>query len=201
MTSNRPPDRGHRPDEPRLDPLLEVREKRKGQRLGDTYVRIVRPFDDEFEREEGRLVATERTVLERSGWTRTLRALRTVLIGRPISSDHEQHERLTKLKGVVEKPKPADAQSNLAVIGRYVLTPKVFEKLEQTQHGAGGEIQLTDAINALTAEQDVFAYAFAGQRYDAGTTMGWLKASIELALERPELSAEFRRYLAGLDLS
>jgi len=110
-------------------------------------------------------------------------------------------ERLTKLKGVVEKPKPADAQSNLAVIGRYVLTPKVFEKLEQTQHGAGGEIQLTDAINALTAEQDVFAYAFAGQRYDAGTTMGWLKASIELALERPELSAEFRRYLAGLDLS
>jgi UTP--glucose-1-phosphate uridylyltransferase len=110
-------------------------------------------------------------------------------------------ERLTKLKGVVEKPKPADAQSNLAVIGRYVLTPKVFEKLEQTQHGAGGEIQLTDAINALTAEQDVFAYAFAGQRYDAGTTMGWLKASIELALERPDLSAEFRRYLAGLDLS
>ena len=100
MTSNRPPDRGHRPDEPRLDPLLEVREKRKGQRLGDTYVRIVRPFDDEFEREEGRLVATERTVLERSGWTRTLRALRTVLIGRPISSDHEQHERLTKLKAL-----------------------------------------------------------------------------------------------------
>jgi UTP--glucose-1-phosphate uridylyltransferase len=110
-------------------------------------------------------------------------------------------ERLTKLKGVVEKPQPEDARSNLAVIGRYVLTPKVFEKLEQTQHGAGGEIQLTDAINALTAEQDVFAYAFAGQRYDAGTTMGWLKASIELALERPDLSAEFRRYLAGLDLS
>src|SRR4029079_13938913 len=66
-------------------------------------------------------------------------------------------ERLTKLKGVVEKPAPNEAQSNLAVIGRYVLTPKVFEKLEQTQHGAGGEIQLTDAINALTAEQDVFA--------------------------------------------
>jgi UTP--glucose-1-phosphate uridylyltransferase len=110
-------------------------------------------------------------------------------------------ERLTKLKGVVEKPQPADAQSNLAVIGRYVLTPKVFEKLEQTQQGASGEIQLTDAINALTAEQDVFAYAFEGKRYDAGTTMGWLKASIELALERPDLSAEFRRYLAGLDLS
>jgi UTP--glucose-1-phosphate uridylyltransferase len=110
-------------------------------------------------------------------------------------------DRLTKLKGVVEKPQPSDAHSNLAVIGRYVLTPKVFEKLEQTPHGAGGEIQLTDAINALVAEQDVYAYAFEGRRYDAGTTMGWLKASIELALERPDLGAEFRHYLAGLDLS
>jgi amino acid transporter len=100
MTSNRPPDRGHDPNEPRLDPLLEVREKRKGKRLGDSYVRIVRPFEDEFEREEGRLVATERTVLERSGWTRTLRGIRTLLIGRPISSDHEQHERLTKVKAL-----------------------------------------------------------------------------------------------------
>jgi amino acid transporter len=100
MTSNRPPDRGHDPAEPRLDPLLEVREKRKGKRLGDSYVRIVRPFEDEFEREEGRLVATERTVLERSGWRRTLRGIRTLLIGRPISSDHEQHERLTKVKAL-----------------------------------------------------------------------------------------------------
>ena len=100
MTSNRPPDRGHNPDEPRVDPLLEVREKRKGKRLGDSYVRIVRPFEDEFEREEGRLVATERTVLERSGWTRTIRAIRTFLIGRPISSEHEQHERLTKVKAL-----------------------------------------------------------------------------------------------------
>jgi amino acid transporter len=100
MTSNRPPDRGHDPNEPRLDPLLEVREKRKGQRLGDSYVRIVRPFEDEFEREEGRLVATERTVLDRSGWTSMIRRIRTVLIGRPISSDHETHERLTKLKAL-----------------------------------------------------------------------------------------------------
>jgi amino acid transporter len=100
MTSHRPPDRGRDPDEPRLDPLLEVREKRKGQRLGDSYVRIVRPFEDEFEREEGRLVATERTVLQRSGWTRTLRGIRTLLIGRPISSEHEQHERLTKVKAL-----------------------------------------------------------------------------------------------------
>ena len=110
-------------------------------------------------------------------------------------------ERLTKLRGVVEKPDPKVASSTLAVIGRYVLTPKIFEKLEQTPRGAIGEIQLTDAINALSAEQDVYAYAFEGSRYDAGTTMGWLKASVELALERHDIGAEFRRYLAGLDLS
>jgi amino acid transporter len=100
MSSNRPTDRG-RDEEPRVDPLLEVREKRKGQRLGDTYVRIVRPFEDEFERgEEGTLIASERTVLGRTGWTSALRRMRTVLIGRPISSDHETHERLTKVKAL-----------------------------------------------------------------------------------------------------
>jgi UTP--glucose-1-phosphate uridylyltransferase len=110
-------------------------------------------------------------------------------------------ERLIKVRGLVEKPDPSVAPSNLAIIGRYVLTPKIFEKLEQTPRGAGGEIQLTDAIQALMAEQDVYAYAFEGVRYDAGTTMGWLKASVELALERRDIGAEFRRYLAGLDLS
>ena len=121
-----------------------------------------------------------------------------------INPDHDAQtndDRLHRVRGVVEKPAPENAPSNLAVIGRYVLTPKVFEKLEQTQRGAGGEIQLTDAIEALTAEQDVYAYAFEGRRYDAGTTMGWLKASVELALERHDIGAEFRHYLAGLDLS
>jgi UTP--glucose-1-phosphate uridylyltransferase len=108
--------------------------------------------------------------------------------------------RLTKLKGIVEKPDPAKAPSNLAVIGRYVLTPKIFQKLEQTQRGAGGEIQLTDALHGLMEEQDVYAYAFEGVRYDAGTTMGWLKASVQLALERPDIGAEFRSYLASLEL-
>jgi UTP--glucose-1-phosphate uridylyltransferase len=109
-------------------------------------------------------------------------------------------ERLTRVRGLVEKPPPASAPSNLAIVGRYVLTPKIFEKLEQTRQGAGGEIQLTDAIEALIEEQDVYAYAFEGTRYDAGTTMGWLKASVELALERPDIGAEFRRYLGSLDL-
>ncbi len=87
-----------------------------------------------------------------------------------------------------------------AIIGRYVLTPKIFDKLEQTQRGAGGEIQLTDAIAALMEEQHVYGYEFEGTRYDAGTTMGWLKASVELALQRPDLGTEFRAYLAGLQL-
>jgi UTP--glucose-1-phosphate uridylyltransferase len=106
--------------------------------------------------------------------------------------------RLWKADRVVEKPAPAEAPSNLAIIGRYVLTPKIFDKLEQTHRGAGGEIQLTDAIEALMEEQPVYGYAFEGTRYDAGTTMGWLKASVELALARPDLGPEFADYLRGL---
>lgn len=119
----------------------------------------------------------------------------------PDPDAHSADDRLYRLRGLVEKPAPDKAPSNLAIIGRYVLTPKIFEMLESTPLGTGGEIQLTDAIRALMAEQDVYAYAFEGQRYDAGTTMGWLKASVELALERPDIGPEFRRYLSGLDLS
>ena len=108
--------------------------------------------------------------------------------------------RLHRLTGLVEKPHPDDAPSSLAIIGRYVLTPKIFDKLEQTAKGAGGEIQLTDAINALMEEQEVYGYAFEGIRYDAGTTMGWLKASVELALQRPDLAEEFREYLKTVEL-
>jgi UTP--glucose-1-phosphate uridylyltransferase len=116
------------------------------------------------------------------------------------SEDPLDHGRLHRVTKLVEKPSPAEAPSNLAVIGRYVLTPKIFDKLEQTQHGADGEIQLTDGIAALMEEQQVFAYEFEGTRYDAGTTMGWLKASVEIALTRPDLGTEFRAYLQSLQL-
>ena len=122
-----------------------------------------------------------------------------VIDSEPAGNDQD-HGRLFRVKRLVEKPDPVDAPSDLAIIGRYVLTPKIFEKLEQTQRGAGGEIQLTDAIEALMQEQEVYAYAFEGTRYDAGTTMGWLKASVELALQRPDLSAEFRDYLRNVPL-
>jgi UTP--glucose-1-phosphate uridylyltransferase len=116
------------------------------------------------------------------------------------TEDPLDHGRLHRVTQLVEKPSPKDAPSNLGIIGRYVLTPKIFDKLEQTQRGAGGEIQLTDAIQALMEEQQVYAYAFEGTRYDAGTTVGWLKASVELALQRPEIGPEFRAYLSELQL-
>jgi UTP--glucose-1-phosphate uridylyltransferase len=122
------------------------------------------------------------------------------MIAAEASEDPLDHGRLHRVTQLVEKPEPAKAPSNLAIIGRYVLTPKIFDKLEQTQRGAGGEIQLTDAIQAMMEEQAVYAYEFEGTRYDAGTTMGWLKASVELALQRPDLSAEFRSYLGSLQL-
>ncbi len=116
--------------------------------------------------------------------------------GEPDSTDRRLHQ----VSRVVEKPEAGTAPSNLAIIGRYVLTPKIFDKLEQTQRGSGGEIQLTDAIQALMAEQSVYAYEFEGVRYDAGTTMGWLKATVDLALERPELASELRAHLRSLEL-
>ena len=109
-------------------------------------------------------------------------------------------DHLYRVTGLVEKPEPDKAPSNLAIIGRYVLTPKIFDKLEQTQRGAGGEIQLTDAIEALMQEQDVYGYAFDGVRYDAGTSLGLLKASVDVALQRPDVGPEFREYLRTLDL-
>jgi UTP--glucose-1-phosphate uridylyltransferase len=120
-----------------------------------------------------------------------------VIAGEPVEG---YGGRLWKVDRVVEKPQPDDAPSNMAIVGRYILTPKIFDKLEQTPRGAGGEIQLTDAIEALMQEQPVHGYAFEGTRYDAGTTMGWLKASVELALARPDLGVEFADYIRGLDL-
>jgi UTP--glucose-1-phosphate uridylyltransferase len=99
---------------------------------------------------------------------------------------------------MVEKPEPSDAPSNLAVVGRYLLTPRIFEKLEQTAAGAGGEIQLTDAIAALLEDEPVIAYPFEGKRYDCGSKLGYLEATVELALEHPELGEDFSAYLRKL---
>jgi UTP--glucose-1-phosphate uridylyltransferase len=122
------------------------------------------------------------------------------IVAAEVDESHLAGGRLRRMTAIVEKPEPADAPSTLAVIGRYVLTPKIFDKLEQTQRGAGGEIQLTDAIEALMDEQSVYTYEFEGVRYDAGTTLGWLQATVEMALQRPDLATEFRNHLRTIDL-
>ncbi|WP_296804641.1 UTP--glucose-1-phosphate uridylyltransferase GalU [Thiocapsa sp.] len=100
-----------------------------------------------------------------------------------------------RVVSIVEKPAPADAPSNLAVVGRYLLTPKIFEKLEQTREGAGGEIQLTDAIAALLEDEPVIAYPFQGKRYDCGSKLGFLQANVEFGLAHPEVGERFSAYL------
>lgn len=99
------------------------------------------------------------------------------------------------LRGIVEKPKSADAPSNLAVVGRYILTPRIFALLEKTSTGSGGEIQLTDAIAKLLREEAVHAYRFHGKRYDCGTKLGYLEATIAYALKHPELADDFKNFL------
>ncbi len=102
---------------------------------------------------------------------------------------------LGKIERIVEKPAPADAPSTLGVVGRYILTPRIFNHLENIPYGAGGELQLTDAIACLLHEQQVLAYRFEGIRYDCGSKIGYLKATVEHALQHPELADEFRAYL------
>ncbi len=105
----------------------------------------------------------------------------------------------SRVRSIVEKPKPAVAPSNLAVVGRYVLAPAIFEHLERIGSGAGGEIQLTDGIAALMREEAVYAYRFSGKRYDCGNKLGYLQATVEYALGHPDLGRDFRKYLQKLD--
>jgi UTP--glucose-1-phosphate uridylyltransferase len=105
--------------------------------------------------------------------------------------------RLELVKGIVEKPAPAAAPSNLAVIGRYVLTPTIFDHLARIRPGAGGEIQLTDAIAGLLAEERVLAYRFEGVRYDCGSKLGYLQATVALGARHPEVGGAFGAYLKG----
>ncbi len=103
-----------------------------------------------------------------------------------------------RVERIVEKPTPDEAPSNLAVVGRYLLTPAIYDKLERAGRGAGGEIQLTDGIAALLADEEVYAYAFEGKRYDCGSKLGYLSASVEFALRHPGLRDDFARFLATL---
>ncbi|EYS86045.1 UTP--glucose-1-phosphate uridylyltransferase [Cupriavidus sp. SK-4] len=111
----------------------------------------------------------------------------------------EWDEGVIKMSGIVEKPAPEDAPSNLGVVGRYILTPRIFDHLRQLKPGAGGEFQLTDAIQSLLGQEQVLAYRYQGTRYDCGNKLGYLKATVEYALKHPEVGVNFRRYLEQRD--
>ncbi|MRR49932.1 MAG: UTP--glucose-1-phosphate uridylyltransferase GalU [Rhodocyclaceae bacterium] len=112
-----------------------------------------------------------------------------------IVDSHPMAERIEQIAAIVEKPKPEDAPSTLAVVGRYVLTPRIFHHLENARPGSGGEIQLTDGIAALIAEQQVLAYRYQGVRYDCGSKFGYLQAMVEFGLRHPEVGTGFGDYL------
>jgi len=115
-----------------------------------------------------------------------------IVASKPVSA------RVSRVERMVEKPSPAEAPSTLAVVGRYLLSPGVFARLESTGRGAGGEIQLTDGIAALLRDEAVFAYAFEGTRYDCGSKLGYLQATVEYALKHESLGGRFAGYLTGL---
>ncbi len=115
-----------------------------------------------------------------------------------VISGNYHGERLWTLDGIVEKPKAEDAPSDLGVVGRYVFTPQIFQHLHQTEPGAGGEIQLTDAVASQLKEETVYAYRFVGQRYDCGSKLGFLHATVDYALQREDIGAEFRKLLSSL---
>jgi UTP--glucose-1-phosphate uridylyltransferase len=119
-----------------------------------------------------------------------------VLDGTP----RKDNPRIIEARGMVEKPKLEDAPSKNAIIGRYILTPAIFELLEKIEPGAGGELQLTDGIKGLLKTEKVYGYSFEGIRHDAGDKLGMLKATVDFALKRPDLGPPFREYLKSLSL-
>jgi UTP--glucose-1-phosphate uridylyltransferase len=122
-----------------------------------------------------------------------------VLDVKPVK-DSRFGDRLFEIKNMVEKPKPEDAPSDLAIIGRYILTPTIFDCLSNIQAGAGGELQLTDGMRNLLQREKMYAYVYEGRRHDTGDKLGFLKATVEFALKRDDLGGPFREYLKGLKM-
>lgn len=149
-------------------------------------VPCLRQMIDIYERYRCSVVAVERIPKE-------LISSYGVIDARPIE------DRIYRIDDLVEKPSPEEAPSELGVVGRYILAPEIFDALEGVKPGKEGEIQLTDALRELLRHRKVYAYEFEGIRYDAGTILGFLKASVEYALRRPDICQEFREYLRSLD--
>ena len=155
--------------------------------IGQTQVPCMRQLLDVYERFGGPVVAIERVAKSRIQQY-------GVIAGRSIGGN------VWEIDDLVEKPTPEEAPSDLAIIGRYVLTPDIFPILAETAADARGEIQLTDALRALHRRRPMYALAFEGKRFDTGDKLGFLKATVEFALARPDLGQDFRAYLKSLNL-
>jgi UTP--glucose-1-phosphate uridylyltransferase len=161
-----------------------------GDDIIDSEIPCMKQMMDLFEKLQSSIIATcevPRSEISQYG----------VIRGYPVEGFGN---RVYRVQDVVEKPSAAEAPSNLAIIGRYILTPELFAVLEKTRVGSGGEIQLTDGIRLLLEQQPVYAYMFQGTRYDAGDKLGFLKATVEFALRRQDLGEPFRNYLKTLKL-
>src|SRR5436190_1014554 len=177
-------------DKPTIQYVVE--EEPFGVFLGDDIIGsaptpCMRQLLDVFERHDGPVIAVERVPRERIHHY-------GVIAGRNIGGN------VWQIDDLVEKPRPEDAPSDLAIIGRYVLTPDLFPILAQTAADKRGEIQLTDGLRTLRKRRPMYAVEFVGKRYDTGDKLGFLKATVEFALARPDLSDAFRAYLKSLDL-
>ncbi len=151
----------------------------------DSSVPVLKQMIEVYEQYEASVVAVERVIPED-----------TTKYG--IIEAREEAHGIYRVSGLVEKPEPDDAPSDLGIVGRYILTPEIFDALEDTPVGAGGEIQLTDALQILRQRQPVYACAFEGVRYDTGNPLGWLKAVVAYGLKDSSIGAEFREYLQRL---
>jgi UTP--glucose-1-phosphate uridylyltransferase len=156
----------------------------------DADVPCLKQMMDVFDRTQCSVLATQ--VVEGPGISAY-----GVLDGKPVPGSNGK---LYEVASLVEKPRPQEAPSNLAVIGRYILTPTVFETLSNLQAGAGGELQLTDGLRALLKKEKIYGYVFDGKRHDTGDKLGFLKATVEFALKRPDLGGPLRQYLKTLNL-
>ncbi len=157
--------------------------------LIDAEVPCLKQMIDVFDERCGSVVATQ-----------TVEGPGISMYGVLAGSQDPGNKRIYNCTGMVEKPKFEQAPSAQAIIGRYLLTPRIFELLEKTRPGAVGEIQLTDAITALLKEEKVFGYTFDGKSFDAGNKMGMLQATVELALKRPDLGPKFSEFLKRIML-
>jgi len=157
--------------------------------LGDDVIEaevpVMRQMIDVYQKHRCPIVAVERISRERTS--------DYGIVGARPAGDH-----LYQVTDLVEKPSPEEAPSDLAIIGRYILTPDVFKHLEATAAGRGGEIQLTDGLRSLLRRRRIYAYRFSGTPYDPGDKLGFMKAPVEFALRRPDLGAPFRAYLTSL---